>query len=170
MVKLNQQPGQYTMRASNYGANQIVSGFATLSYNGAQKVMEPTPFFGLGGVPTSSNVTLFNMTQLVPFENIPPSMNVSQTHVLKIARYGAPWVWQLDQVPYPQIVTEYAQNTPLLYYPNSTAGENEQLVIRTQNDTWVDIVFTVVNVDSPSHPMHKHSNKVRRTIRRSKLR
>lgn len=169
MIKLDQEPGLYTLRAIHYGANQLINGFATLSYNDSHKTIQPTPFFGPGGVRSSPEVTLLNETTLRPFENIPPSKNVSQTHVLQVARVGAPWIWKLDDVPYPQLPVEYAEDMPLLYYPYGANALNQSLTIRTMNDTWVDIIFVVVDFASPPHPMHKHSNKVRPTTSTTNL-
>jgi len=52
---------------------------------------------------------------------------------------------------------------PLLYFPNSTDALDEDLVIRTKNGSWVDIVFNVgVLPEEPveiGHALHKHGNK-----------
>lgn len=68
----------------------------------------------------------------------------------------------MDEDSYPQLPIDYAEEEPLLYFPKGQQAKNESLVIRTLNGTWVDIVFVVTEAGSPPHPMHKHSNKVRK--------
>lgn len=166
MVQLNKRPGVYTIRASNFGLNQLISGFATLTYSrggrhrGNWKQTKSTPYFTLGGFPVSPNVTELNETLVVPFENVPPPREVDQTHILRIGRFGAPWIWTLDgDESYPMMPKEYAEDQPLLYYPDSMNAQNGDLVIRTKNDTWVDIIVVSTEAIGPPHPMHKHSNK-----------
>lgn len=159
MIKLNQGPGEYTLRASHHGANQLITGFATMRYGESRTTVQASPAFNQGGMATSSGVILLDDLKIRPFDNIPPSMDVSQTHILQVARYGAPWIWKLDDLSYPQIPAEYAEETPLLYYPSSVEARNDSLVIRTLNGTWIDIVFVITDSGSPAHPMHKHSNK-----------
>ena len=52
---------------------------------------------------------------------------------------------------------------PLLYYPNSTAAMDENLIIRTKSGTWQDIVMQVgASEDWPQdfpHMIHKHFSK-----------
>lgn len=163
MVKLDQRPSTYRIRASNFGLNQLISGVATLTYAGRfWHRPNPAPYFTYGGVPTSANVTLLNTTtQIVPFPNVPPAKTADATHVLRVKRLGGSWRWTLSgTASYP---INYSSQHPLLWYPNSTAARNQSLVIRTVNGTWVDVVF-VVEADvndpvAPPHAMHKHSNK-----------
>lgn len=215
MVQLDKREGSYTMRASNFGLNQLISGFATVSYtsgghdknsdnenrdsgskhhdwngghwqeghgNGGKGYgwkggrgrghkegigrynrhfkRDSQPYYTYGGFPVSPEVVTLNESQIVPFHNIPPAQEIAQTHILRLSRFGKPWLWSLDgDETYPMFPTEYAEDAPLLYYPESTEANNQNLVIKTQNDTWIDIVFVVVDLNGPPHPMHKHSNK-----------
>ncbi|KAF2161746.1 multicopper oxidase [Zasmidium cellare ATCC 36951] len=180
MVQLNKRPGSYTIRASNFGLNQLISGFATMKYtrggggrgwhnggwgrNGQNrnpwKQTPSTPSFTYGGFPISPNITLLNETLLLPFENAPPSRRVDQTHILRLARAGAPWKWTLDgTTSYPMQPVEFAENAPLLYNPTSIDAQTPNLVIRTQNNTWIDLIIVSTEPLGPPHPMHKHSNK-----------
>ncbi|EME78508.1 uncharacterized protein MYCFIDRAFT_190769 [Pseudocercospora fijiensis CIRAD86] len=147
MVELNQPAGTYTWRASNTALNQLISGFATVTYASVQ----PGP-----------DTILLNQTSpgIVPFPNIPPSQNVQQTRIFYMSSTRAPYLWTVDaDQSYPDYPTVYAQDQPLLYYPNGHDANNSNLVVKTQNGTWVDLVFVVLDHYGPPHPMHKHSNK-----------
>ncbi|KAK4507394.1 hypothetical protein PRZ48_001129 [Zasmidium cellare] len=181
MVQLNKRPGTYTIRASNFGLNQLISGFATMKYtrgggirpgwhnggwgrNGQNrnpwKQTPSTPSFTYGGFSVSPNVTLLNETLLVPLENTPPPRHVDQTHILRITNAGAPWKWTLDgTTSYPMQPYEFAEDAPLLYNLASSNANNSTLVIRTQNNTWVDLIILSTEALAPPHPIHKHSNK-----------
>lgn len=215
MVPLNQPSGTYTFRASQFGFNQLKSGYATVTYtngtfddgsdsdsgsgsgtNGGDSVKPPSygsrkrkgprpgepgielglPFlkdkrqsitndtqgyFTYGGSPVSTDIIQLNTALIVPFPNIPPSQDVSQTVIFKMSRLNAPWLWTVSgNASYPSEPKEYAEDDPMLYYPNSPEATNRDLVIRTKNGTWVDLVFAVTDTFGPAHPMHKHSNKM----------
>lgn len=118
-----------------------------------------TPWITYGGFPVSQNVTQLNETSVVPFVNVPPSQNVSATHIFSMSRTTAPWMWKLGGESYPSHPQEYSDDAPLLYFPQSANANNQNLTITTTNDTWVDLIFTVPDTFGPPHPMHKHSNK-----------
>ncbi|KAF7185514.1 Laccase abr2 [Pseudocercospora fuligena] len=118
-----------------------------------------TPWITYGGFPVSQNVTQLNETFVVPFVNVPPSQNVSATHIFSMSRTTAPWMWKVGGDSYPSHPQEYSDDAPLLYFPESANANNQNLTIMTTNDTWVDLIFTVPDTFGPPHPMHKHSNK-----------
>ncbi|PIA88805.1 Laccase-1 [Cercospora beticola] len=250
MIPLNQAPGTYTFRASHLGFNQILSGYATVTYTGGdadekdeggyngggggkppsygqhfpskghqphsygeqgpnsendpahpgsrfpcfehppsnfahearncikngidswlpglgrkglakrQSDNDSQAYFTYGGFPVSQDVILLNTTNIVPFPNVPPARDVDATHIFYMSRFQAPWLWTVTgRAAYPSHPEEYAEDTPLLYYPNSPEANNRDLVVRTQNNTWIDLVFFVTDIFGPPHPMHKHSNK-----------
>ncbi|KAF7196566.1 Laccase 1 [Pseudocercospora fuligena] len=224
MIELNQRPGTYTLRANNFALNQLISGFATVTYvNGGSSGGGPSPpkygrgdagfssdggfsfdisfkekraveganvegrrptrlsqqierrqqspaqstsrpYFTYGGFPVQPGpgTILLNQTSpgVVPFPNVPPSQNVQQTRIFYMSRFQAPYLWTVDgDQSYPEYPTAYAQDRPLLYYPNSQEANNNNLVVKTRNGTWVDLVFVVLDLFGPPHPMHKHSNK-----------
>jgi FtsP/CotA-like multicopper oxidase with cupredoxin domain len=120
---------------------------------------ESKPWITYGGFPVDSSVILLNETDVVPFPNIPPPQEVSQTHIFAMSRTTAPWLWKVGGESYASKPQEYAEDAPLLYYPESVNAQNDNLVITTQNNTWVDLIFTVPDAFGPPHPMHKHANK-----------
>lgn len=231
MVQLNQPPATYTFRASHFGQNQLLSGFATVTYTSnavspnndhggsgssgsspaqrerrsgiispsldlgisldipalgisigkdqgqdndhfqandqgqahhqGQTTEEMPGYFTYGGFPVSQDVIQLNTWNIVPFPNIPPSQTVDATHIFMMSRYQAPWLWTVTGTEsYPSFPTEYAEDDPMLYNPHSVEATNRDLVVRTQNDTWVDLVLAVTDAFGPPHPMHKHSNKM----------
>lgn len=196
MVRLNKTAKSYMLRASNFGQNQLLSGFATVTYAGARgngdhppraayterrastdpgnsavdkdiarigQPLEATtePFFTYGTVPVSPNVVQFNSNSpVIGFPNIPPARDSQQTLFFHLSRFNAPWIWTISgTATYPSLGHEYAEDEPLLFHPYSVAASNSDLVVRTQNNTWVDLVFTASNIGGPPHPMHKHNNK-----------
>lgn len=128
------------------------------SQNGSQ------PFFTYGGFPVQpgpgTNLLNSSTPGIVPFPNIPPARDVQQTRIFHMSRFQAPYLWTVDgDESYPEMPTPYSADEPLLYYPNSANANNNNLVVKTQNGTWIDLVFVVLDPFGPPHPMHKHSNK-----------
>ncbi|KAI5363187.1 putative multicopper oxidase, type 1, multicopper oxidase, copper-binding, cupredoxin [Septoria linicola] len=217
MIPLNQAPGTYTFRASHFGFNQLLSGYATVTYesddsgNGndggssgsdggkppsygkkfvkhggrkhkgsrgfdlnipafsdtasfgkdkRQSLSDAQAYFTYGGWPVSQNVIQLNETGIIPFPNVPPARDADATFIFQMSRFQAPWMWTVTgQAAYPAFPKEYAEDDPLLYFPNGEEAHARDLVVRTQNNTWVDLVFAVTDMFGPPHPMHKHSNK-----------
>lgn len=206
MVKLDKKPGEYKIRASNFGLNQLIGGVATMRYltaivpsvpslpsvsvpsapsipsvpviskfpgwsgspfNQAKRASTPEtedssskPYFTYGGFPTSPEVRLLNQTMIKPFNNAPPARDADETYILHISRLMPPYLYTLkNETPYPSFPIEYAEKMPMLYYHDSVAADNKELVIKTRNGSWVDLVMVVDESGGPSHPMHKHSNK-----------
>jgi len=82
-------------------------------------------------------------------------------HVLFLGKANSTWEFTLSgKKKYPSDRSSYR---PLLYNVNSPEARDDDLIIRTQNDTWQDIVLQVGHsplwpVDFP-HAVHKHANK-----------
>jgi len=183
MVKLDKPAGDYTIRVANSGADQILSGFATLrvtdsTTNGnrgrrrkgmanstsasSAPASTSTPFINYAGGNVSASVVALDETKLIPFPASKPAPTADATHFMNLGRLGANWAWTLSgSALYPDSAGDQSQ--PLLFYPNSTLGRNDTLVFTTKNGTWVDVVLQVVlNAAAPAqpaHPVHKHSNK-----------
>lgn len=177
MIKLDQTPGDYTIRVANSGADQIISGYAKLSYQnpshkGAKgynatttnSTVNGTAYINYGGANTSASVIPLDETLLVPYPASKPAPTADATHILKLGRLGANYNWSLSGSNLYDTQANY--QTPLLFHPNSTSNPNAYdpaLIIRTTNGTWVDIILQVILNDAapaqPAHPVHKHSNK-----------
>lgn len=167
MVKLDKKPGAYTIRAPDYGGTQIISGFATLQYKNAPSDNGPTePYVNYGGE-VLSNDTKSLTNYLVLTDNVPPFPNVKPApvadaeHLLLVGRFNASYNYTVTgKKMYP--VDANAEN-PLLYAPNDPFAMDEDLVIRTKNGTWVDLILQVSTLYGDqyafTHVMHKHGSK-----------
>jgi FtsP/CotA-like multicopper oxidase with cupredoxin domain len=162
MIKLDQTPGDYTIRVANSLPNHVISGFATISYFRGIKKNGSTPYIDYGGNNLTSSVIQLDDTKISPFNVPPPSATVSATHVLTLARLGRNWRWTLNNQTSYELHLENHQN--LLTNPYTAAALGNGLVINTEYGTWVDIVFVVdispSNPAQPPHAMHKHSNRM----------
>ena len=165
MVKLDKPPGDYTIRVANQAADQIIAGFATLRYANTRhrhnRTSASKPYINYAGLSVSADVVPLDETKLLPFPPSAPAPTADATHILRFGRLGTNWGWTLSgSALYPE---NRDFDAPLLFNPNSPAANNKSLIIRTKNDTWVDIVMQVVLNNAapaqPAHPIHKHSNK-----------
>jgi FtsP/CotA-like multicopper oxidase with cupredoxin domain len=157
LVKLDKPIGDYTIRVATMGLNQLVSGFATLSYKGSKHNNTSTPFINYAGVNTTADVVFFDETKIVPFPPIAPAATADATHFLEIERFGESWKWTLSGKE------SYSLNldteVPLLFDPNQAEALNPNLTIVTKMGQWIDLVITSIPPLQPPHPLHKHSNK-----------
>ena len=171
MVKIDKPAGDYTIRIANSAADQLLSGFATLRYANTTHGYNTTstknstsaskPFINYGGVNVSADVVPLDTTKLQPFIPSAPAPTADATHIIKFHRLQANWGWTLSgSALWPE---NRDFDKQLLYYPNTPEANNNSLIIRTKNGTWVDIVMQIVLDENapaqPAHPIHKHSNK-----------
>lgn len=155
MVKLDKEPAIYTIRTASTGPNQLMSGYAQLSYRGNNATVIDHPSINYAGVNTTAGVRYLNTTTLEPYPNVPPARNVDATFILHITRVGLQaWTWALDNNN--PFGSPLERATPLLVAPST--AENTT-TIRTTNGTWVDIIIIADGGANPTHPMHKHNNK-----------
>ena len=161
MVQLNKVPGNYTIRVANSGADQIISGYAMLSYKNGAKHNASVPYINYGGVNTTSSVIPLDKTLLVPFSGSAPAATADATYILKLTRKGANYNWTLNGNAAYGLDQDYT--SPLLFNPESPNALNSDLTIRTKNNTWIDVILQVELTPEapaqPAHPVHKHSNK-----------
>ncbi|RFU32243.1 hypothetical protein B7463_g4119, partial [Scytalidium lignicola] len=165
IVKLNQAPGKYTIRIADAGASQVISAFATLEYRGARGAggANATAMIDYGGNIRSAAANVFNpSTPPLQYPNGPPAQTADTENVLGMGRYHKAWAWTVSgKEIYPQDDSAYF---PLLFHPHSPPAYDSKLVVRTNNGTWVDIVYVVAptlsGVPAPPHAIHKHSSKV----------
>ena len=89
------------------------------------------------------------------------TLKSDEIHVLLLNRANSSWEFTLSgEKRYPSDRSAYH---PLLYNVNPTEAHDDDLIIRTKNGTWHDIVLQVGHSpiwprDFP-HPIHKHANK-----------
>jgi FtsP/CotA-like multicopper oxidase with cupredoxin domain len=176
MVKLDQTPADYTIRFADNGAGQIVSGYAVLRYRGGHPLKNYTVGYTLpldqkdgytlyGGVDASNSTTTFDtLDPTPPYPPNPPAVpkkEGDELFVLTMGRYQGAWKWTMRGKE--MYAADRDAYTPLLYYPNSTDALDEELVIRTKNGSWVDIILQVGALPGESleigHAIHKHGTK-----------
>ena len=161
MVKLDKTPKKYTIRIADTGLDQIISGFATLSYKGGNAKEPSKAYVDYGGTNTAANVVPLDLTRLRPFPNIPPSKTADAMYLMQLGRQNFAWEWTLNGKEIYQM--DRSASKPLLYNLESADAQNSSLTIRTRNGTWIDLVLQVgANPEQPiefAHAMHKHSNK-----------
>ena len=158
LVKLDKPVGDYTIRVPNLGINQIISGFATLSYKGSAHNTNSTPFINYGGQNLTADVIFLDDTKVVPFPPIAPAQTADATYFFNINRFGTAWTWTLSGKE--SFGLNLETETPLLFDPTSAEAMNPNLTITTKMGQWVDLVVQVENPPiQPPHPLHKHSNK-----------
>ena len=164
MVKLDKTPGAYTMRFPDTGGDQMISGYATMSYDGKNALARDSlPYVDYAGNNVSAELGgTLDVTHLPPYPPSRPNSIVNTTHLLILGRLDEAWKWTLDgQNVYSPDRDSYA---PLLFnQPSSAVSASEDLYLTTYNATWVDLILQVNLSDSapvqPPHTIHKHSNK-----------
>ncbi|PTB35116.1 multicopper oxidase [Trichoderma asperellum CBS 433.97] len=171
MVKLDKKPGKYTMRIPNSGVSQVLGGYAEMIYDGHwQDERSEKPYLSFGGNPVSPEVEensyfpwQLDTDHMSPWPaNKPRPGKADEEHLLAIGRVGAPYNYTMNtKYLYP---VDFQNNDPLLFYPNATIGtENENLVIRTKNGSWVDLILQVSTLPGDTsafeHFIHKHGSK-----------
>ncbi|KAI9744721.1 MAG: hypothetical protein M1818_001646 [Claussenomyces sp. TS43310] len=175
MIKLDQEPGNYTIRMADDGAAQVMSSYAVLEYKGGKPLnttigyVEPANqtegFINYGGARMSGSSVRYDdvFNGSTPYPATPPKAPAhgDPMHVVSMGRLNEAWQWTLSGTElYPQDANAYA---PLLYDPSYKFAKDPGLVIRTHNDTWVDIILQVSalpgTVQEIGHAIHKHSSK-----------
>jgi len=175
MVKLDQEPGNYTIRFADNGAGQVVTGYGVLSYKGGHQLRNYTLGYTLplnqtegytdyGGQPRYSNVTVFDSVNPTP--PYPPNKPATpktddELFLITMGRRGSAWQWSMRGKELYQ--ADRDAYTPLLYFPDSPDANDDQLVIKTKNDSWVDIILQVGTLPNNTveigHAIHKHGSK-----------
>ncbi|RAL02185.1 laccase [Aspergillus ibericus CBS 121593] len=157
LVKLNQTVGQYTVRAANKFANQIINGTAIMSYTGADPTITNTssPYINELGTAADRDrsVIILDEAKIVPFAADPPAPVPDQTQILNVNLYNASYRWVLGEASYPMSNEDLS---PVIFNYSSIPA---QYTITTKNNTWVDLIFNMTTIGQPQHPIHKHSNK-----------
>nr|QDK64758.1 AshL [Aschersonia paraphysata] len=170
MVKLDQEPGRYTMRLPDTGATQVISGYADMVYKGAGHVSPETrPYVTYGGLAgreetaTESYVPyILESDHMPPWPANVPAAVADEEFLLVMGRAGAPFLYTMNtKYLYPM---DFKQDNPFLFSPNQTLGtDDENLVIRTKNGSWVDLILQVSTLPGDEaafeHIMHKHGSK-----------
>jgi FtsP/CotA-like multicopper oxidase with cupredoxin domain len=159
LVPLNQAPAQYSIRVTNQGLNQVISGFGVLSYKGSSGPANANPN-ALSGM----NFAGVNLTQLVPFSdpkaapfppNAPPA-KADVTYTFNIKKTTKAFEWTLSGVNAFNMTNE--DELPYLDLDPASIPTSD-LVLKTTMGQVVDLIVKVQGPLAQPHPMHKHSNK-----------
>lgn len=170
LVKLDKPAGSYTIRLPDSGATQVISGFANMVYNGAEEVLPETrPYVTYGGLnaredTATQSYTPYNISSdnMPPWPANAPAATADEEFLLVMGRAGAPHLYTMNtKYLYPM---DFKADRPLLFYPNQTLGsEDDNLVVRTKNGSWVDLILQVAVLPGDGmafeHIMHKHGSK-----------
>jgi hypothetical protein len=159
LIRLDKTPGNYSITVANSGFNQKIAGFASLSYSNGDPSVTSAPSINYGGISTSTDIILFDETRIEMLNPSQSKGSPDQTFILTAGRIRKAWEWSLNGNHSYGLALEAMK--PFLWNPQSAA--NSSLVIATKNNTWVDIIFSMsgnMSVLQPSHPLHKHSNRV----------
>jgi FtsP/CotA-like multicopper oxidase with cupredoxin domain len=183
MIRLDQKPQDYPLRIADLNT-QLVSAFAIVRYKNSPKKLKVTTeqfvkYRGEQTIPwmeyncdVLNNATAMNrfddLNNYKPFPSSDPSLKPKppapgdQQFIFQVTRVNVSWATTMNYpFFYPMDNGAYQ---PLLYQPNSKEAFDPRYVIRTKNNTWVDLVvqvgqFNWWDSDFP-HTMHKHSNKM----------
>lgn len=154
LVPVDQIPGDYTIRMVSGSTQQILNTTGILHYHAPDQLGRASnPWITLTGGNATAETVFLDDTQVVPYPAIAPSTDVDATYFLTISHYGASYRWKLGNDSYD---LELEESQPLLF--NQTAIPSD-LIIRTDNNTWIDLIIQVDSPAQPPHPIHKHSNK-----------
>jgi FtsP/CotA-like multicopper oxidase with cupredoxin domain len=154
LVPLTQPRGDYTVRLVSASVQQILNTTAILRYQGTSQLNRTSnPWITINNRNATAGTVFLNESLVTPFPVLVPSTDVAQTFFLNVDRFGASYRWTLGNGSYG---LELEESQPVLFNQSSIPSN---LVIRTNNNTWVDLIIQVVTPVQPPHPIHKHSNK-----------
>ncbi|AEO61185.1 multicopper oxidase [Thermothelomyces thermophilus ATCC 42464] len=170
MVKLDKTPARYTIRLPDSGATQVLSGFAEMVYKGAEhSTRQSIPYVTYGGmsalpITDTMSYTPYDLSSdtMTPWPPVAPAPVADEEFLLVMGRAGSTIKYTMNaKYLYPP---DFKADRPMLFYPNDTLGtEDENLVIRTKNGSWVDLILQVASLPGDEmafqHVMHKHGSK-----------
>ena len=159
-VKLDQTPGDYTIRVANEGPNQVISGFGVLSYKGGNNVASGVSTLDYGGQNTTAVVNLVNAIA-APFPANAPAATADMSFILDIEKSPVQpteaWAWTLSgQNSFNMSIDDTVP--PLLYQDVANIAASD-IILETKNNAWVDLIIKVSGPLPLPHPIHKHANK-----------
>lgn len=161
LIKLDQAPGQYTIRIANDLLGQVLGGFATLSYDGAtHPAKNVRPLMDYAGRPLVDDIQVFSEAKGRSYPPKRPALTADRTHKFLVKKLGRPYgayEWTLSGVR-GYNMSEEDKTPPVLFQDLANIPFND-LVLRTKFGEWVDLILEVEGPFAQAHPMHKHGNK-----------
>ncbi|KAJ9298682.1 hypothetical protein DTO271G3_3649 [Paecilomyces variotii] len=162
MVKLDKTPKNYTIRIPDTNVDQIIAGFATLSYKNGKDLGPSKPYVNYGGLNVSADVVALNVKSLPPYPPIKPAATSDKMLNLTLGRIDSSWQWTLQGSQLYDIMANL--DTPILFDIDARKNLGSKLTPSTTNGTWVDLLLQMgefpktAPIQAP-HVIHKHSNK-----------
>ncbi|KAE8147224.1 multicopper oxidase-domain-containing protein [Aspergillus avenaceus] len=174
MIKLDQTPGDYTIRVTDNGGDQVISGYAVLSYRAktpAKNEIRPQASIGpyskgyinYAGLNTSTSVRYLDYIDNPPAFGVPPPpRSADLTLFTNMTRMYSSYQWSLGNgVLYEP---ERTADTPLIFEKDPKQALGQKYSLQTLNDTWVDIIIQIeshpdMDPIHPPHPIHKHGDR-----------
>ncbi|KFY50431.1 hypothetical protein V496_09340 [Pseudogymnoascus sp. VKM F-4515 (FW-2607)] len=170
MVKLDKKPGTYTIRLPDSGGTQVISAFANMVYKGSNDTSPTEPYVSYGGLPLNE---VAENNSFIPYEldtdhmvpwpaQAPYDGPADEEYLLVLGRVASAYNYTMNtKAMYP---VNFQADNPLIFNPNATLGTaDEDLVIRTKNGSWVDIILQVSTLPGDQaafeHFIHKHGSK-----------
>lgn len=158
LVKLDQKPGDYAIRAVSVVPEQIIEGFAVLRYAGVDEVREtgvmpvPTtkPHIDLVGEMIGDGTMMDELKDLSPFPARPPPAESDKTFRFVVNRTDAS-TWVLASAAH----QGFRQQMPPILWNKNSMGPTSFGGLR--NGSTVDIIYENAHVGD--HPFHKHNHK-----------
>ena len=162
LIELNQAPAQYSIRVANSGLNQVISGFAVINYkdSAGPASSDPNAIAGMNFAGTNlTTLVPFNDNLAAPYPASVPAPAADLTFQMNIKKLGQPagaYEWTLSGIN--AFDPSLEDQDPLLFEDPSKVTESD-LVLKTNNGSWVDLIIKTQGPLAQPHPMHKHSNK-----------
>lgn len=162
MVKLDKPYKDYTIRVPDTQGDQVISGFATMRYQGSDNIYPSQPFVDYGGRSTSASVKALDQRSMKPYPPVTIPRHADQLVNLTLGRYGSSYTWTASGNALYDVMANW--DDPILYDINAKNNLANQVTIQTKNGTWVDLLLQLGDMPHTSsiqtpHVMHKHSNK-----------
>jgi len=162
MVKLDKPYKDYTIRVPDTQGDQVISGFATMRYQGSDNVYPSQPYVDYGGQNTSASVKALDPKAIKPYPPVTIPRHADQLVNLTLGRWGSSYTWTASGNALYDVMANW--DDPILYNLNAKNNLADQVTIQTKNGTWVDLLLQLGEMpNTPAiqapHVMHKHSNK-----------
>ena len=152
-----EKKGNFKIRLNANSAPQTINGYALLSVDTEPAAaVESKPYMDIIANPISPDVVYFNQTVAYPYPPEPIAQSAAALHVLRMRLDGASYLWALNSTRLQPASLDVA-DPPALFNVGEARGN---VTIRTENDTWVDLVLLASVFPMPPHPIHKHGVKM----------
>lgn len=162
MVKLDKPYKDYTIRVPDTQGDQVISGFATMRYQGSDNIYPSQPYVDYGGRNTSASVKALDQKAMKPYPPVTIPRHADQLVNLTLGRWGSSYTWTASGNALYDVMANW--DDPILYDLDAKNNLADQVTIQTKNGTWVDLLLQLGDMpNTPAiqapHVMHKHSNK-----------